>query len=472
MTAPAMALTELAEAAPGLIGTRGQATITGLADDSRAVQPGDLFFCLPGANHDGHDFAAQAHERGAAALVVERPLGLACPEFETASVRRAVGPVSAAFYGQPSRSMTMVGVTGTNGKTTVASLLASILEAAGCRTETIGTLTGTLTTPAPVCLQRRLAEWRSTGVEAVVMEVSSHALDQHRVDGICFDAAVFTNLTQDHLDYHGTMEHYFAAKQRLFTPELAARAVVNLADPQGRQLADNPCIPTVGYDPQHISWSIDGPAMALRWRGEHLRLPLVGRFNAANALAAAETALLLGVGVAEITTGLESVPPVPGRFEMVETGRPFTVIVDFAHTPDGLAQVLDTARELVADGAHLRVVFGCGGDRDPDKRPEMGRVAAELADQVVVTSDNPRSEDPEAIIADVLAGAPPVASHLATEPDRREAIAQCLADAAEGDVVVVAGKGHETTQTVGDEVIPFDDRAVVRELSTGKAPVR
>ena len=472
MTAPAMALTELAEAAPGLIGTRGQATITGLADDSRAVTPGDLFFCVPGANHDGHDFAAQAHERGTAALVVERPLGLACPELETASVRRAVGPVSSAFYGQPSRSMTMVGVTGTNGKTTVASLLASVLEAAGWRTETIGTLTGTLTTPAPICLQRRLAEWRSAGVEAVVMEVSSHALDQHRVDGICFDAAVLTNLTQDHLDYHGTMEHYFAAKQRLFTPELAARAVVNLADPHGRQLADNPSIPTVGYDPQHISWSIDGPGMALRWRGEHIRLPLVGRFNAANALAAAETALLLGVGVPEITAGLESAPPVPGRFEMVETGRPFTVIADFAHTPDGLAQVLHTARELVADGARLRVVFGCGGDRDPHKRPEMGRVAADLADQVVVTSDNPRSENPEAIIADVLAGTPPTASHVATEPDRREAIARCLADAAEGDVVVLAGKGHETTQTVGDEVIPFDDRAVVRELSTEKAPAR
>lgn len=472
MTAPAMALTELAEAAPGLMGTRGQATITGLADDSRAVTPGDLFFCVPGATHDGHDFAAQALDRGAAALMVERPLGLGCPEMETASVRRSLGPISSAFYGHPSRSMTMVGVTGTNGKTTVASLLASILEAAGCRTETIGTLTGTLTTPAPVCLQRRLAEWRSTGVEAVVLEVSSHALDQHRVDGICFDAAVFTNLTQDHLDYHGTMERYFAAKQRLFTPELAARAVVNLADPYGRQLADNPRIPTVGYDPQHISWSIDGPAMALRWRGEYIPLPLVGRFNAANALAAAETALLLGVGLAEITAGLESAPPVPGRFEMVETGHPFMVIVDFAHTPDGLAQVLDTARELVADGARLRVVFGCGGDRDPDKRPEMGRVAAELADQVVVTSDNPRSEDPEAIIAHVLAGAPPTASHVSTEPDRREAIARCLADAAEGDVVLVAGKGHETTQTVGDEVIPFDDRAVVREFSTEKAPAR
>ena len=472
MTAPAMALTELAEAAPGLIGTHGQATVTGLADDSRAVTPGDLFFCVSGANHDGHDFAAQALDRGAAALVVERPLGLGCPELETASVRRAIGPVSSAFYGQPSRSMTMVGITGTNGKTTVASLLASVLEATGYRTETVGTLTGTLTTPAPVCLQRRLAEWRSTGVEAVVMEVSSHALDQHRVDGICFDAAAFTNLTQDHLDYHGTVEHYFAAKQRLFTPELATRAVVNLADPHGRQLADNPCIPTVGYDPQHMSWSTKGPAMALRWRGEQIRLPLAGRFNAANALAAAETALLLGVGVAEITAGLESAPPVPGRFEMVETGHPFTVIVDFAHTPDGLAHVLDTARELVADGARLRVVFGCGGDRDPAKRPEMGRVAADLADQVVVTSDNPRSEDPEAIIAAVLSGTPPTASHVSTEPDRREAIAQCLADAAEGDVVVVAGKGHETTQTVGDEVIPFDDRAVVRELSTEKAPAR
>ena len=472
MTAPTVALSELSGAAPGLIGVRGQAVITGLAHDSRVVKPGDLFFCVPGAVHDGHEFASEAVNRGAAALVVERPLGLGCPELETALVRPAMGPISSAFYGHPSRSMTVIGVTGTNGKTTVVNLLASVLEAAGIRTEVLGTLTGTRTTPESLDVQRQLACWRSAGVKAVAMEVSSHALHQHRVDGIGFDAAVFTNLTPEHLDYHGTIDEYFAAKARLFTSGMADRAVVNQGDEHGARLASEARVPAVGYDPRRLPVRLGARGSTLRWRGRDVHLRLIGRFNAANALAAAETALLLGAGVPEVVAGLESAAVVPGRFEVVESNRGYTVIVDYAHTPDGLAQALAAARELVVDSGCLRVVFGCGGDRDADKRLEMGRAAAELADQVFVTSDNPRSEDPEAIMADILAGVPQGTGRVLTEPDRRAAIDRCLSDAADGDVVVVAGKGHETTQTVGDQVVPFDDRVVVRDILEAKAAAR
>ncbi|MCY3631944.1 MAG: UDP-N-acetylmuramoyl-L-alanyl-D-glutamate--2,6-diaminopimelate ligase [bacterium] len=464
MTAPSMALPELAEAAPGLIDKSGNAEITGLAYDSRAVNPGDLFFCVPGVNHDGHDFASDALAAGAAGLVVERPLDLDCPQLQTNSVRQAMGPISSMFYGHPSRSMVVVGVTGTNGKTTVCSLLGSVLDAAGLQTEVLGTLSGALTTQESVDLQHQLACWQSAGTQAVVMEASSHALDQHRVDGIRFDAAVFTNLTPDHLDYHGTIEEYFAAKARLFTPQLSDRGVVNVGDDYGMRLAAEPRIPTVGYDPRSVPIRLGSRNLVMEWKEKDVCLSLVGRFNGANALAAAETALLLGASPSEVEAGLESAAPVPGRFETIEVDSPFTVVVDYAHTPDGLAQVLTAARELVAGSGSLRVVFGCGGDRDSGKRPMMGEVAAELADQVIVTSDNPRSEDPEAIIADVLRGVPENSGEISTQPDRRAAIAQCLNSASAGDVVVVAGKGHETTQTVGDRVIPFDDRVVAREL--------
>lgn len=472
MTTPSMALLELAEAAPGLIHRSGNAEITGLAHDSRAVNPGDLFFCVPGDNHDGHDFAADALERGAAGLVVERPLDLDCPQLQTNSVRRAMGPISSVFYGHPSRSMAVVGVTGTNGKTTVCSLLNSVLGAAGLQTEVLGTLTGVLTTLESVDLQYQLACLRSAGTDAVIMEVSSHALDQHRVDGIGFDVAVFTNLTPDHLDYHRTIEEYFAAKARLFTPQLSDRAVVNGHDDRGKRLAAEPLIPTVGFDSRSVPVRLGPRNLTFGWRGQDVRLPLIGRFNAANALAAAEAALLLGASTSEVVAGLEAAAPVPGRFETIEADAPFTVVVDYAHTPDGLAQVLAAARELVAGSGSLRVVFGCGGDRDSGKRPKMGRVAAELADQVVVTSDNPRSEDPEAIIAHILSGIPESAGGISTEPDRRSAIAQCLANASDGDVVVVAGKGHETTQTVGDREIPFDDRVVARDLLAARGTTR
>ncbi len=464
MSAPSMALRELADAAPGLVGLTGDVEITGLAHDSRAVNPGDLFFCVPGANHDGHVFASDAIDQGAVGLVVQRPLNLDCPQVQADSVRRAMGPISSTFYGHPSRGMRVVGVTGTNGKTTVCSLLGSVLEATGLQTKVLGTLTGTRTTPESLDLQHQLACWRSAGVEAVAMEVSSHALHQHRVDGIRYDAAVFTNLTTDHLDYHGTVEEYFTSKSRLFTPELSDRAVVNQGDEYGQKLAAGPQIPTLVYDPRSLPVRLSPRGFDLWWRGQKIKLSLVGRFNAANALAAAEAALLLGSSVPEVVAGLESAAPVPGRFETIETDRPFTVVVDYAHTPDGLAQVLAAARELVTGSGRLWVVFGCGGDRDLSKRPMMGRVAAEMADHVIVTSDNPRSEDPDAVIADVLAGVPRHTRGVLTQPDRAAAIARGLGEAADGDVVVVAGKGHETTQTVGDQQIPFDDRVVAREL--------
>ena len=464
MSAPSMELRRLAEAAPGPVKLSGDVEVAGMAHDSRAVNPGDLFFCVLGASRDGHDFAPEALAQGAVGLVVQRPLDLDCPQMQTDSVRRAMGPMSSTFYGHPSRAMRMVGVTGTNGKTTVCSLLGSVLEATGLQTKVLGTLTGSRTTPESLDLQHKLACWKSAGVEAVAMEVSSHALHQHRVDGTRFDAAVFTNLTADHLDYHGAVEDYYASKARLFTPELSDLAVVDRSGVYGQRLVDDPQIPTVGYDSRSLSVRVSPSGLSLRWRGQQVKLSLVGRFNGANALAAAEAALVLGSNVAEVVAGLESAVPVPGRFETIETDRPFTVVVDYAHTPDGLAQVLSAARELVTGSGRLRVVFGCGGDRDPGKRPVMGRVAAESADHVIVTSDNPRSEDPEAIIAEVMAGVARHSRGVMTLADRAAAIARSLGEASDGDVVVVAGKGHETTQTVGGQQIPFDDRAVVREL--------
>ncbi|WP_420638276.1 UDP-N-acetylmuramoyl-L-alanyl-D-glutamate--2,6-diaminopimelate ligase [Candidatus Poriferisocius sp.] len=463
-----MPLALLAEAAGGAVTRCGDAAVTGLAHDSRRVQPGDLFFCVPGAHHDGHDHAPEALRRGAAGLVVQRSLPLEGPQIQTPSVRRAMGPISSAFHGHPSQSLTVVGVTGTNGKTTVCRLLGSVLAAAGVRTEVLGTLSGTRTTPESLDLQQRLAAWRSAGGQAVAMEVSSHALHQHRVDGTRFDVAVFTNLSPEHLDYHRTTEEYFSAKARLFTPSLSDRAVVNRADEHGGRLLAEPGIPTVGFDPRSHRVTPAPEGTALRWRGHDVALPLRGRFNAANALAAAEAALALGVGVAEVVAGLQAAAPVPGRFEVVASDHPFMVVVDYAHTPQGLGEVLAAARELVTGTGCLRVVFGCGGNRDTAKRPVMGRVAGRAADQVIVTSDNPRDEDPEAIIADVLAGVRKGTGTVAAEPDRREAIARCLAEAAAGDVVVVAGKGHETVQVVGDRHLPFDDRAVIAEiLGTG-----
>jgi UDP-N-acetylmuramoyl-L-alanyl-D-glutamate--2,6-diaminopimelate ligase len=446
------------------IGDAGAAEVTDIVEDSRAVGPGALYCCVPGRHVDGHRFAGEAVAAGAVALLCERRLPLDVPQVVVSAVRPAIGPIADAFYGHPSESLVVAGVTGTNGKTTTTQLLASTFEAHGWSTATIGTLTGQRTTPEAPALQATLAELREGGVAAVAMEVSSHALDQHRVDAVHFAAAAFTNLTQDHLDYHGNMDDYFAAKARLFDASRADVAVVNADDPWGRALLDT----LARQGPRAVPYSladagelvIGRQGSTFRWDGQAIALRLGGRFNVANALAAATTARELGVAAAEVADGLAAVESVRGRFEPIDGGQQFIVLVDYAHTPDGLDQALAAARELAP--GNLIVVFGAGGDRDQAKRPLMGAVASRRADLAVLTSDNPRSEDPERIIEDVRAGADGPGG-LVVEPDRARAIAAALAAAEAGDVVVIAGKGHETGQEIAGRIIPFDDAAVARQ---------
>lgn len=442
----------------------GATDVAAISLNSRSVRPGTLFVCVVGTNHDGHDFAAAAVTDGAVAVVVERPLDVDVPQLIVASTRAAVGPLADALWGHPSRSgLRVVGVTGTNGKTTTCALMGSILEAHGWRTSVLGTLTQARTTPEAPELQAKLAEWRDQGGSAVAMEVSSHALDQRRTDAVHFAAGVLTNVTQDHLDYHRTMDAYFEAKARLFEPGRVEVAVVNRADRWGRTLIERlraggqPVETFATDDATDLELAPDGSRFG--WDGHRVHLNLGGRFNVDNALAAATTARALGVPSATIAAGLESVARVPGRFESVDAGQPFTVLVDYAHTPDGLDKALRSARELTP--GRLIVVFGAGGDRDHAKRPRMGEVTARLADLSVVTSDNPRSEDPEAIIADVVAGAASK-DRLVIEVDRAAAIATAIAAASPGDVVVVAGKGHEKGQDIGGRILPFDDGATAR----------
>jgi UDP-N-acetylmuramoyl-L-alanyl-D-glutamate--2,6-diaminopimelate ligase len=431
--------------------------------DSRTGSPGSLFACVKGATSDGHDFAPAAVAGGAAALLCERQLPLAVPQVVVTSVRQALGPVADAFFGHPSRDLTVAGVTGTNGKTTTCAFLHSIFTANGWPSTTIGTLTQQRTTPEAPELQAVLADWRDCGGRALAMEVSSHALVQHRVDGVAFSAAVFTNLTPEHLDYHLTMENYFEAKAALFRPDRTTLAVVNRDDPWGARLAETTArggitVETFGLA-DATDLELDSGGSRFRWNGEDVALKLGGRFNVLNALAAATCARHLGVPTGAIALGLAAMTGVRGRFEPVDAGQPFTVLVDYAHTPDGLVQVLQAARELTS--RRLLVVFGAGGDRDHEKRPLMGAAAARLADLAVVTSDNPRSEDPDRIIDEVVSGVDDRAN-LVVEADRAAAIAAALANAGPGDVVVIAGKGHERGQEVMGRVLPFDDAEVAR----------
>ena len=437
------------------------AEITSVVHDTREVRAGALFCCVPGTHVDGHDLAPTAVASGAVALLVERPLGAGVPELVVPSVRSALGPVSAAFWDHPSHHLRIVGVTGTSGKTTTTHLVAAITESHGWPTALIGTLTGPRTTPEAPELQARLAAERDAGRVAVSMEVSSHALALGRVRATRFAVAVFTNLSHDHLDFHQDLDDYFETKAMLFTPEYAEAAVVNLDDARGQELARRSAVPTEGYSMADVTdLEVGATRCRFRWRGAQLELPFGGRFNVSNALAAATAALRLGVGLDAIAAGLASVQPVPGRFEPVDEGQPFTVLVDYSHKPGALAGALDAAREAAA-GGRVILVFGAGGERDASKRPEMGEVASRLADRVLLTSDNPRGEDPLVIIEAIRSGMHgPAASTI--EPDRATAIALAIGEAGPGDVVLIAGKGHEAVQIVGDDVVPFDDRDAAR----------
>jgi len=461
--------------------------ISGLAYDNRLAGPGTLFFCVPGFTRDGHEFAADAVARGAAALVVERELELPVPQVRVDSVRAAMAPAAAAFYGDPTAQLDVVGLTGTNGKTTTAFLVRELLEVAGRQTGLLGTVKSVVggvehevrrTTPEAIDLQRTFSEMHAAGDVACAIEVSSHALALHRADAIHFAAAVFTNLTQDHLDFHPTMEDYFAAKRLLFSgqpPELQAprAAIVNIDDPYGARLASELHGPITfalrradaDYRGVEIETGLEGSTFTVYTPDGPiaLRSPLRGEFNVYNVIGALAVARALNVSAQACVEAIATAGQVPGRFQTVDEGQPFAVVVDYAHTPDSLQNVLRAARGLTR--SRLRVVFGCGGDRDRGKRPLMGEIARRLADDVFVTSDNPRSEDPEAIIAEILTGSGPAVAH---DPDRHVAIARAIESAQPGDVVVIAGKGHEQGQEFADgRKLPFDDVTVARDVLRG-----
>jgi UDP-N-acetylmuramoyl-L-alanyl-D-glutamate--2,6-diaminopimelate ligase len=454
--------------------------LTDIAYDARLVVPGALFACVPGLKVDGHDFAPDAVGHGAGALLVERPLDLSVPQLVVEDVRSAMALAADLFFGHPTTDLQVAGVTGTNGKTTTAFLLYSILAAAGRRPGLLGTVemrvggerrAVTRTTPEAVDLQRTFREMLDAGDRSCAMEASSHGSELKRLLGVRFAALVFTNLSQDHLDLHGTMDAYFDAKRRLFTElDPGGRrppAAVNVGDEHGRRLVEE--LRGLGESPLAFGLTGDADVRAeglqltaagssFRAAGIPLASRLRGRFNVENVLGAVAAACLLEIPDEAIVRGVEHVGGVPGRFEAVDEGQPFTVLVDYAHTPEALANVLAEARTIT--GNRLVCVFGCGGDRDRSKRPLMGEVATRLADRVVVTSDNPRSEDPLAVIDEILAG---VSGEPEVQPDRAAAIALALENAGEGDVVVIAGKGHEQGQEFADRTIPFDDREVARE---------
>ncbi len=452
--------------------------MTALALDNRRVEPGAVFFCVRGFTRDGHDYAADAVARGAVALVVDHQLELGVPEVVVDDVRAAMAPAAARFHGDPTATLRTVGVTGTNGKTTSAYLVRALLEAAGEPTGLLGTVKSVVggvehevarTTPEAIDLQAAFAAMRDAGDTHCVMEVSSHALALGRADAIHWTAAIFTNLTQDHLDFHPSMDDYFAAKRKLFEagPQVA---IVNVDDPYGArlaaELADREALVTIaidapGADLRASDITSDFSGSTFTAGGLELRSPLPGRFNVLNVLGAVGAARALGVDDATIVAALPDVEPVPGRFEPVAEGQDFALVVDYAHTPDSLENVLAAARPLTSSS--VICVFGCGGDRDRGKRPLMGEIAARLADHTIVTSDNPRSEDPDAIVAEIMAG---IGDGSAAEAivDRRAAIERAVALAGPGDVVVVAGKGHEQGQEFEDgRKLPFDDVGVARE---------
>lgn len=484
-----------ASGAPQSLQMGGDVPVSSLAYDSRKVRPGSLFVAVRGMAQDGHSFIPEAQKKGASFFVVEEfQEGVAGLQIRVSDSRRALALLSNAFFGYPSRSLLLVGITGTNGKTTTSLLVERILKEAGYSTGLIGTIQYRIkekvlqsknTTPESLDLQELLFQMKEEGVKAVSMEVSSHALALDRVYGIPFDVGIFTNLTQDHLDFHKDLQNYFEAKARLFTSlgqdQKASVAVVNLDDPYGKEIIGRVSVPVMTYGtashaqiyPREVSVTPHGIFMAVSTpQGElPLHLKLTAKFNISNSLAALAAALALKIPLEKARSGIEAVTFVRGRFEPVRCGQPFQVIIDYAHTPDGLKNLLEASLQLTK--GKLITVFGCGGDRDRKKRPLMGKIAVELSTLCIVTSDNPRSEEPAAIISEIQAGMKEVLNqhgrskqHL-VEPDRKKAIALALSLAKEGDTVVIAGKGHETYQIFKDTTIHFDDREVVQSLLGG-----
>src|SRR5215216_2282664 len=483
LTSRRVPLASLAPAVQGEIRGDAGTMVTDVVLDTRRVVPGALFCCVPGARVDGHDLAGKALDAGAAALCVQRPLDTEAPQLVVGAVRDALAPLAATFFQHPSDRFDLVGVTGTNGKTTTTYMLEAVFRAAGRVPGVLGTVEVRVgderrpavhTTPEAPDLQRLLADMADAGVQAAAMEVSSHGLALHRVDGTRFKAAIFTNLTQDHLDFHTDLEDYYLAKRRLFTPGFTPLGVVNVDDLHGRRLAGTAGVATVttgaaadaDWRATEVAASLEGTSFRLASPAgsRPVRLRLAGRFNVANALGALAAADAFGIDLDTAVGGLEGLAGVPGRFERVDAGQPFTVLVDYAHTPDSLDNVLQAARAVTA--GRVIVVFGCGGDRDRAKRPLMGEIAGRLADVAVVTSDNPRSEDPEAIVAQVAEGVATATGPdgFLVEVDRRAAIRAALAMAGPGDAVLLAGKGHEQGQEfAGGRKVPFDDRQVAAE---------
>jgi len=486
-----MELREVLEGAHVEIDGDPATEIAGLALDNRTVAPGTLFFCVPGATVDGHDFAPAALDSGASAIVVERKLGLGVAEALVPDARAAMAPAAVRFFGDPTRELSVAGITGTNGKTTTAFLLHHILERTGTQAGLLGTVKSVIggveaeverTTPEAIDLQATFRAMLDAGDRACAMEVSSHALILGRARGIALRVGVFTNLTQDHLDFHSGMEEYFAAKRLLFEgAERPPIAVVNIDDPYGARLAEHlagdlaeglvtfsgsgaPAILRaidVEFDAAGSRFNVRGP-----WGEVEVAMPLPGDFNVSNALAALGAAAALGADPSEAARALSDAERVPGRMESIDAGQAYAVLVDYAHTPDSLDNVLRAARRLTPEPGRVICVFGCGGDRDRAKRPLMGAIAARLADVPIVTSDNPRSEEPISILAEIRAGME--RDDVLVEVDRHAAIRHALESASAGDTVVIAGKGHEQGQEFeGGRKIPFDDREVARSELAG-----
>ena len=479
-----MKLRELIVDMPYLLDTRGnmETEIAAVTSNSREKTDRGLFFCIPGARFDAHNYAPQAIGNGCVALVVERYLDIDVPQVRVSNARAAMSRMAAAFFGHPARGMKLVGITGTKGKTTSTYMLKAILEKAGHKCGLIGTtgnmigdklLPGSLTTPDPIDLQRTLRMMADEGVEYVTMEISAHAIDMHRLDGMVFEVGCYTNLSQDHLDYFHSMENYFETKKKFFTTGMVRNATVNVDEETSAGVLEAIDIPCLTYGicapadlfARDIEITEEGVSFEVQLQGMHplqVNLMMTGMFNVYNAMAAASCAMVLGISAEDIKAGLEGMPSVPGRIEMLPTNTPYRVILDYSHVPDALMNILTTVRQFAK--ARVIALFGCGGDRDQGKRPMMGEIGGKLADLSILTSDNPRTEDPMKILEAIEAGIKPTGGEYVVIENRREAIRYAMEIAEAGDIIVLAGKGHETYQEINGVKYPFDEKVVVQEL--------